>query len=514
MIRPQPGFQEQALATPADIAIIGGSAGSGKSFVLLMESARHTHVKGFGAVLFRRTTPQITNEGALWDTSQTIFPLLNASPNQSLLRWTFPSGAKIKFSHLEHEKNVLDWQGSQIPMIGFDELTHFTENQFWYMVSRNRTDCGVRPYIRATCNPDPDSWVAKFIAWWIDQKTGFPIPEHAGKIRYCTRDNGVLVWGDTVQEVVDQCPHIFKNEALLLSGVDVSNLVKSVTFIPGSIYENKVFIKKDPGYLGSLLSLQEEERKRLLEGNWLVRLDGMGLCNFDRLQTIFSNWPETAPNALKCITCDPSRFGKDFGVIMVWKGWQCVYLVVYKKADTTDFHVRIEYLRRKFNVMRDDVLVDQDGVGGGLVKLGNYTGFHGGARARRDPDVHRIKENYFNLKTQCAYRFAEMHVNTGAIRYDINSETCEIYEDGMLAPVYTTRMKHKGEIVDVRDLLVQDLRSYKRDKDHLDPTRRITMISKEEQKNILGRSPDFGDCSIMREYFELRGLFKGMEKAN
>src|SRR5436305_14925946 len=69
----------------------------------------------------------------------------------------------------------------------FDELTHFTAHQFFYMVSRNRSTCGVRPYIRATCNPDADSWVADFLAWWIDPQTGLPIPERAGVLRYYIR---------------------------------------------------------------------------------------------------------------------------------------------------------------------------------------------------------------------------------------------------------------------------------------------------------------------------------------
>src|SRR6266850_7935610 len=95
-----------------------------------------------------------------------------------------PRASKIKFSHLQLETTVHDWQGAQITLICFDELTHFTAYQFFYMVSRNRSTCGVRPYIRATCNPDADSWVAEFLAWWIDQETGLPIPERAGVLRY------------------------------------------------------------------------------------------------------------------------------------------------------------------------------------------------------------------------------------------------------------------------------------------------------------------------------------------
>jgi hypothetical protein len=197
MIKPQEGFQEEVLSTEADIAFIGGAAGAGKTWVELMESVRHVGNKDFGFVIFRRTTNQITNEGGLWDTSAKIYPLLGGQMKESRLEWIFPSGAKGKFAHLEYDKNVLDWQGSQIPLIIFDELTHFSEYQFWYMVSRNRSACGVRPYIRASMNPDPNSWVYNMISWYIDQVTGYPIKERAGKLRYFTRDGDALVWGNT-----------------------------------------------------------------------------------------------------------------------------------------------------------------------------------------------------------------------------------------------------------------------------------------------------------------------------
>jgi len=142
----------------------------------------HRHQPSRGAV-FRRSTVQVRNEGGLWDESEKLYPAIGASPKEHVLQWSFPSGASVSFAHLEHDKTVLNWQGSQIPLICFDELTHFSAKQFWYMVSRNRSMSGVRPYIRATCNPDADSWVVEFISWWIDQDTGLPIPERAGVLR-------------------------------------------------------------------------------------------------------------------------------------------------------------------------------------------------------------------------------------------------------------------------------------------------------------------------------------------
>ena len=146
-LRPQKGPQEDFLASTADIAIFGGGAGGGKTYGLLLEPLRHIHNSAFGSVVFRRNTTQIRNEGGLWDESQEIYPYVGAVGAESRLDWKFPSGAKLKFAHLEYEKTVFNYQGSQIPLIIFDELTHFTKKQFWYMFSRNRSTCGVRPYV-------------------------------------------------------------------------------------------------------------------------------------------------------------------------------------------------------------------------------------------------------------------------------------------------------------------------------------------------------------------------------
>ena len=144
---------------------------------MLLEATRHASNSQFSSMIFRRTTPQIRNPGGLWDTSKEINLHLRARPKESELEWIFPSGSRMKMSHLEHENDKYNHQGAQYPLIMFDELTHFSKTQFLYLLSRNRSTCGVRPYVRATCNPDPDSWVADLVAPWIDQKTGFPIRE-------------------------------------------------------------------------------------------------------------------------------------------------------------------------------------------------------------------------------------------------------------------------------------------------------------------------------------------------
>lgn len=259
-IEPQPGPQTAFLSSPADIAIYGGAAGGGKSWALLLEPLRHAGNPDFGGVIFRRTTVQIRNEGGLWDESAKLYPLVGAKPREHVLEWRFASGASISFAHLEHDKSVLDWQGSQIAYIGYDELTHFSAKQFWYMASRSRSMSGVRPYIRATCNPDADSWVAGLIAWWIDQGTGLPIPERAGVLRWFVRVDDQLVWADTPDE--------------LRSYVDPTGQPippKSLTFIPAKLTDNAALMRADPNYLANLMAMSLVDRERLLGGNWKIR---------------------------------------------------------------------------------------------------------------------------------------------------------------------------------------------------------------------------------------------------
>ena len=254
-INPHEGPQAKFFCSPADIAIYGGAAGGGKTWAMLAEPLRHVGNPKFGAVIFRKSYPQITGEGGLWDEACQLYPLFGARMLTGDMLARFPSGAKVSFRHMEHEQTKLEWQGTQIPLIEFDELTHFSESQFFYMLSRNRSLCGVRPYVRASCNPDARSWVAKLIAWWIDQDTGFPIPERAGKVRWFVRHGDGLSWGDSRKEMEQRHP---------------GQEPKSLAFFPSKLEDNPTLLKKDPGYLANLMALPRLEREQLLGGNWLA----------------------------------------------------------------------------------------------------------------------------------------------------------------------------------------------------------------------------------------------------
>ena len=273
-IGPQPGPQTAFLTSQADIVIYGGSAGGGKSFGLLIDPVRHRENPKFSAVIFRRTSPQLMNPGALWDEASELYPKIGAAPLKSDKTFLWGSGMRVMFAHMEHEKNKHDWQGSQVPMFGFDEVTHFTESMFVYMMSRNRSASGVPGYIRATCNPDPKSWVRRWIDWWIKGKDypkeqrGEPIPERSGVIRFFIRDGNEMIWRDTREELIEEFKHQYGKDPD--GNWAVENMIKSFTFIPATIYDNKILMRQDPTYLASLNALPRVERERLLGGNWDV----------------------------------------------------------------------------------------------------------------------------------------------------------------------------------------------------------------------------------------------------
>ena len=268
ILKPQEGPQTQFMATPANVCIYGGAAGGGKSYGLLLSPLRYKNVPGFGCTIFRRNFNQIFSQGGLWDESMQIYRgIRGADPKIARGQWWFRDKdgnivSKVTFAHIERDEDVHKWQGAQICEIGFDELTHFSEKTFFYMLSRNRSTCGVTPFVRATCNPDADSWVAKFIEWWIDKDTGYPIQERSGKIRWFIRRNETLYWANTRQELWEQFD---------LQTEEERQEPRSVTFIASKLQDNKELLRVNPGYLANLKALSVIERERLLNGNWKIK---------------------------------------------------------------------------------------------------------------------------------------------------------------------------------------------------------------------------------------------------
>ncbi len=215
--------------------LYGGAAGGGKSDALLTEALRQVHIPHYRGILFRKTYPQLSE---LEDRSRDLYAraIPGAEFSAAAHAWTFPSGAKIYFGSMQHPKDRRNYQGRSYDYIAFDELTHFTWEEYSYMFSRNRpAGPGTRVYMRAATNPGGigHSWVkARFIT---PAPPLTPIVEH---FRIPAPDG-----------------HFEEG-------------VRSRIFVPSTVFDNQKLLAHDPGYLSNLALLPEAVRRALLYGDW------------------------------------------------------------------------------------------------------------------------------------------------------------------------------------------------------------------------------------------------------
>lgn len=260
--KPNSRRQEMFLASRADIAIMGGARGGGKTFGLQLDSSRHLRRRGFYGALLRSTLTAVKKLGGMWDEGQRFYRGLGGTSNRSELSWTFPSGAKLAYGHLETEASIENWRGAQVGWLGIDQLETIKEHAFWAVTGSIRSATGVNSCMRATCNPNPDCFLYKngsdegLISWWINTETGYPIQERAGVLRWFVRDGDRLVWADSPNELASQYPTMHPT---------------SVTFVPATVYDNTTLLQADPGYLARLQAMPYVERMRMLGGNWKIK---------------------------------------------------------------------------------------------------------------------------------------------------------------------------------------------------------------------------------------------------
>lgn len=267
-VSPNSGPQERFLEHDADILFMGGAAGGSKTYSLLMDPLRYVFEPHWHGILYRRTYPEITNPGGLWDEAvelyQKCFPG-RIRVNQTARSITFPSGADLTCKAMQHEKDVYGFQGMQVSWLGYDEGTHFTWKQFLYPMTRVRSkkEYKLPSKVRVTTNPDAGSWLAELLKWWIDQDTGYAIAERSGVVRW--------LW------IVNDKPVFFakKREARAAHPeLAAEGDPQSFSFIPASVDDTPQL--QGTGYKGKLLAQTLVERERLLKGNWKITAsDGM-----------------------------------------------------------------------------------------------------------------------------------------------------------------------------------------------------------------------------------------------
>lgn len=204
------------------------------------------------ALIFRRTYTELKDSGGLWEEAVKLFPQLGAEMVESKMTATFPSGYKIQFRHMQHDKDATKWNGKNIGDVSFDEGTFFTEFQFWTLLSCQRA--AGQPRFRITLNPDPDSWAFEFIEPYLTP-VGVADLAMSGKVRYFGRVSGALVLFDSLEQAQR-------------AGVEDP---LSYTFIAASLEDNKILQELSPKYGSNLRSLPPLEQARYLLGNWRIR---------------------------------------------------------------------------------------------------------------------------------------------------------------------------------------------------------------------------------------------------
>ena len=252
----------------------------------------------------------------------------------------------------------------------------------------------------------------------------------------------------------------------------------------GSLPEYRQFVQSlvtdnpdiDPTYYKNLLKLDKNSRERLLNGNWEYDDDPSVLIAFENIINCFTN--DFVEPGQKYLTCDVARFGADTTVITLWDGWRGI-IHQFKGLAVNEVADKIQQFRAQYGIPMGNVVVDEDGVGGGVVDILKCKGFVNNSRPLDNPKT-RKPENFDNLKSQCYFGLAEK----------INAN--EVYL--------------KVPTIEAKEKLIQELewvRQFQMDKDG---KRRV--LPKDKVKEMIGRSPDLSDSLMMRFYFELAPKLK------
>lgn len=239
-----------------------------------------------------------------------------------------------------------------------------------------------------------------------------------------------------------------------------------------------------PHYIESLKGLDKISRARLLDGDWEYDDDPAALIRYERILDCFTNdFPALGGD--RFITVDVARLGSDKIVIGLWNGWR-VKFWVYEKKRITESYEHVKRIKNEHNVPTSNIIVDEDGVGGGLVDMLGCPGFVNNSHPlpspedpQRDENGKILNENYNHLKSQCSFRMA-VRIDNGGIFIECDDP------------------EYKGQIIQE----MEQVKQHNMDKDG-----KKQILPKDIVKGIIGRSPDFWDAIMMREWFELKKKF-------
>ena len=404
--------------------LYGGAAGGGKSYLLvayaIITSLKYPGVRGLIGrskldALKKTTLNTFFDVCSQWDIKSGEHYTYNAQSNII----TFYNGSEIILKDLflyPSDANFDSLGSLELTYACIDEANQITEKAKNVLSSRLRyklDEYGLIPKLYMSCNP-AKGWVYSIYKESRDNT----LPQHKKFIQALVTDN----------------KHISKH------------------------------------YTAQLNKLDEISKARLLRGDWEYDDSKDALIEYDAIINMFSN---VVPTGEKYITADIARFGKDKTAIYLWNGLQVAEIVVLDMSSMVDVANKIKEIQQREGVKLSNIIVDEDGVGGGAKDILRCKGFVNNSKAIRG-------ENYQNLKTQCYYKLADL-INKGQIGFSTND-------------------------IKLKELLIQELEQVRRV--NMDKDTKLSILSKDKIKDLIGRSPDYSDALMMRCYYEL-GMSRG-----
>ena len=406
-----------------NVILFGGSAGGGKSWLgCLWITTLCLQYKGIRCLIGRSVLTQLK-----LTTLNTLFDLLNTMGLKSGEHYTFNGQSNVLTFYNKSEIILKDLAynpsdpnydslGSlEITAAFIDEAAQITSLAFSIVKSRIRyklKEYNISPKVLMTCNPS-NNWIKK----------DFYIP--------------------------------YIQETLPTNQIFIPSLPMDNPHLPST-------------YIEMLKELPQQQRKRLLEGDWDYLDDNDSLFKFDEISScIFKSEPNETDK--KYLTVDVARFGDDRSVVFVWVGLVVVSCHIYRKVSTTTLSSEIGDLMKFHKIHPTNVIIDSDGVGGGVADQIRGTNFINNSKPLHE-------ENFTNLKSQCYVKLSQM------------------FKDGLISINLTDPS--------LVDDLTQELLAVKL-KD-IDKDNKVGVMSKDEMKKILGKSPDLSDSLMMRMMLEIK----------
>lgn len=472
---PQEGFQERVCLADADLLIIGGRRGAGKSFVALFKALPYIFNPDVSMYAFRRLEDDVKR--GPWKEGKKVYRGFG-TPKEASFEFSFldGKGATMKMEHLQDLGKVADrFRGAELAYIDLEELPEHTRENLdiiFDFLAVNRNTAGVKSQMVATCNPvGRSNKLRYFLDWYIDPETNRIIPERDGVKRYMFKygaDMTEIAWGCSWEEVYDNPKARQKIDLMLMGKTDLTpqDLILTVQFIEGDYSDNKILQITDKRYVSRLASKGDGSVTNDLGGVWVDIDTGSALLSQDDMQKFYNN-SEKRDGVMRA-SCDVALTG-DFLVIYAFDGHHVCDIEAWRGVLSDDAVPFIEQFLKKNGIRKENFTYDANGLGV-WIKTDSRFSRSFPFNNKSAPSDNRL---WNNLKSESADEFVHA-LQRGEFSID----------QGLLGRKFTDA---KGHTFTLADRLMSERLALRR-KDNI---ARFEIIDKQMMKLEIGHSPDF-----------------------